>query len=282
MNCCAGCNGLQTSFYTTCHYNCPVTVYVYNRYSYAITLCTTGNQIIGILYHTYAFVQYICIIWTGLGQQHIATCLLLQLGKKIRFRKDANGVPLWGHPHCSSLSSVCVSIQCSPTVPPYNWWPWCTTDKTIPTTTKQQDPVQNAAQHFTPLAHHQQEQNHPTALLWAIGCTGQTHWPAATPDVSAPLWTIGCPDELTRLQPRRITAPLQTIGCQDGLTRLQPRWITMPLRTIGCPGCTCLQPHHTSAQLQTTSCPRRTHSSAVLPDQSAHLCQLTTQAPKRQ
>jgi len=178
------------------HYTCPVTVYVYNRCSNAIMLCTTGNQIIGILYHTYAFVQYICIKWTGLGQQHIATCLLLQLGKKIRFRKGVNGVPLWEHPHCSSLSSVCASIQCNPTVPPYNWWPRHMTDKTILSTTKQRDPPQNVAQHYTPLTHHQQEQKQPMALLWAIGCTGRIHWPCshtgllcASPDNRLPRWT---------------------------------------------------------------------------------------------
>jgi hypothetical protein len=85
-------NIYQTSIYTICHHTCPVTLYVCNRCSYAITLCTTGNQIIGILYHTYAFVQYICIKWTGLGQHHIATCLLLQLCKKMLIRKDANGM----------------------------------------------------------------------------------------------------------------------------------------------------------------------------------------------
>jgi hypothetical protein len=85
-------NGLQTSIYTICHHTCPVTMYVYNRCSYDIMLCTTVNQIIGILYHTHACVQYICIRWTGLGQQHIATCLPLQLCKKIWIRKEANGM----------------------------------------------------------------------------------------------------------------------------------------------------------------------------------------------
>ena len=131
----------------------------------------------------------------------------------------------------------------------------------ILSTSKQRDPPQDAAQQHSPSAHHQQEQKQPTALLRTIGRTGRTHSSAATPDFSAPLRIIGCP---------------------DGLTSLQPRRITTPLRTIGCPRRTRLQPRRTSLQLRTTSCPGRTHSPVVSPDQSAHLRRPTTQAPKRQ
>jgi len=148
-------------------------------------------------------------------------------------------------------------------------------------TSKQRDPPQDAP-HRSPSAHHQQEQKQPTALLRTFGCTGRTHSPAATPDFFAPLRKIGCPDGLTRLQPRRSTAHPRIIGYPDGFTRLRPRRSTAHPRIIGCrDGLTRLHPRRTSAQLRTTSCPGRTRSPAVSPNQPAHLRRSTTQAPKR-
>ena len=82
---------------------------------------------------------------------------------------------------------------------------------------------------------------------------------------------------------RQPTALLRTTGCSGGLTGLLPRRISrLSGNQVAQDGPTCLQPRRNNAQLRTTSCPERTHSSAGSPDHSAHLRRPTTQAPRCQ
>jgi len=130
-------------------------------------------------------------------------------------------------------------------------------------------------------AHRQQEHKHHTAHLRKIGCAGQTHLPAASPDFTL-LRTIGCAGQTHLPAASPDLTHLRKIGCagQTHLPAASPDFTF--LRTIGRAG----QTHLPAASPDLCATPDnqlpRTLTRLQLHRTTAHHRRPTTLAPRCQ